>query len=205
MAIKRINDQLKGLLTPEVLKALETAFEKADVVIETTDGFIPKERFDAVNNDFKDYKVKYETTVADLDKFQKAAKGNEELTSILEKTKAEHAAEKQRFEQMLAQRERDFLMKDALREAGVKNPKAVIGLLEHEKIALKDGKLDGLDAQLEAIKKTDGYLFVEKTNPNPSNAGRETAPPFNAAGSSGKSVQLDDTLAKAFGIKATPK
>lgn len=206
MAIKRINDQLKALLPPDVLKQLEEAFAKADVVIETTEGFIPKERFDAVNNDLKDYKGKYDTTVAEMDKFKSAAKGNEDLTALLEKTKADYMADKQRYEKQLQDRDRDYLMRDALKDAGVKNAKAVNGLLEHEKIVLKDGKLDGLDSQLEALRKSDGYLFVEKQNPNPTVVGRETNPAFNMGGRTGsKTDGLDPAMAKAFGIKTQPE
>lgn len=206
MAIKRINDQLKALLPPETLKALEDAFAKADVVIETTDGYIPKERFDAVNNDLKDYKGKYDATVAEMDKFRSAAKGNEELTAILEKTKAEHSAEKQRYEKMLTDRERDYLLRDALKEARAKNPKAVNALLEHEKIVLKDGKLEGLDAQLEALRKSDSFLFDENPNPKPASAGRTTIPPFNGSGKTGSVTDgLDPKIAAAFGIKTEQK
>jgi hypothetical protein len=31
--------------------------------------------------------------------------------------------------------------------------------LDHSKIVIKDGKLDGLDPQIEALKKSDAYLF----------------------------------------------
>lgn len=50
----------------------------------------------------------------------------------------------------------------AILKAGGRNAKAVKALLDMEKITLKeDGTLDGLD--LDALKKSDGYLFSEET------------------------------------------
>ena len=50
----------------------------------------------------------------------------------------------------------------AILKAGGRNAKAVKALLDMEKVTLKeDGTLDGLD--LDALKKSDGYLFSEET------------------------------------------
>lgn len=50
----------------------------------------------------------------------------------------------------------------AILQAKGKNPKAIKALLDMDKITLKDdGTLDGFD--LEALKKSDGYLFDTET------------------------------------------
>lgn len=75
----------------------------------------------------------------------------------------------------------------ALTNAKVKNLKAVKALLNQENIKLKDdGTLDGVDAQIEGLKKSDAYLFESVENqsqrrgfvpaPNPnSNEGNKPA------------------------------
>ena len=68
MAIKRINPELKTLLGDELYSQIETKLKDKDVVLETTEGYIPKERFDKVNDDLKDYKTKYESTNAEFEK-----------------------------------------------------------------------------------------------------------------------------------------
>ena len=53
----------------------------------------------------------------------------------------------------------DMALELELTKANVKNSKAIKALLDLEKIKLKDGVFDGLDSQLEELKKTDDYLF----------------------------------------------
>lgn len=47
----------------------------------------------------------------------------------------------------------------ALAQAGAKNIKLVRGALEHDKIKLEGESITGLQEQIEAIKKSDAYLF----------------------------------------------
>lgn len=55
----------------------------------------------------------------------------------------------------------------ALSKAGSKNNKAVKALLDMEKVTFKDGKFEGLDEQLEAIKKDSDYLFNKEDDGKP--------------------------------------
>jgi FtsZ-binding cell division protein ZapB len=70
----------------------------------------------------------------------------------------------------LSQTKLDSALGTALTAAKVRNPKTLKGLLDMDKIKLNDdGKLEGLDDQLESIQKSDAYLFDKgsKTNYNP--------------------------------------
>lgn len=157
--IKQINPDLKALLGDELYAQLETKLKDKDVVIETTEGFIPKARFDQVSADLKDYKAKHESVNAEYEKLKPLAAGNEALTNQIKALQAENEKTKTEYETKITARERDYALSEALRVAKVKNAKAIIGLLDHDKIVLKDGKIDGIEPQLEAIKKTDPYLF----------------------------------------------
>ncbi len=53
----------------------------------------------------------------------------------------------------------DHALDGALTGAKAKNIKAVKALLDMEKVKLEDGKITGLDSQLEALKTENGYLF----------------------------------------------
>ena len=75
--IKQINPDLKALLGDELYAQLETKLKDKDVVIETTEGFIPKARFDQVSADLKDYKAKHESVNAEYEKLKPLAAGNE--------------------------------------------------------------------------------------------------------------------------------
>ncbi len=59
-----------------------------------------------------------------------------------------------------------------LSKAGVRNTKAIKGLLDMNEIKLdKEGNLTGLDSQIKSIKQSDSYLFNEgqKQDYQPSN------------------------------------
>ncbi len=63
----------------------------------------------------------------------------------------------------------DYEIQLALQQAGALNYKTVLPLLDREKITLKDGKIDGITDQLEAIQKDNAYLFqaAEPATPQP--------------------------------------
>ena len=75
----------------------------------------------------------------------------------------------ERCKKEMARLKLDNAVETALTAAGAKNSKALRALLDAEKIKLDEsGKLSGLSEQLEAIRKSDGYLFAEKGGEKPS-------------------------------------
>lgn len=208
MAIKRINQEIKTLLGDELYGQLEALLKDKDVVIETAEGFIPKDRFDQINADMKDFKSRYEASAAEIEKMKPLAKGNEELLAKIEASTKELQSTKQQYEQTIAERERNYRINDGLRAAGVRNPKAAYALLDHSKIVLKGEKLDGFEEQIEALRKSEDYLFLPKQNPSPQAAGREANPPANQGNGTGKTTAFepDDPIAVAMGlVKETKK
>ena len=67
------------------------------------------------------------------------------------KTKYSHDLESARLESAI---------KLAIAKSGTRSEKALMGMLDRDAIKIdKDGKITGLDEQIEAIKKEDGFLF----------------------------------------------
>ncbi len=105
-------------------------------------------------------------TVKERDKqladLQKAAEGNEELQKQIADLQQQNAEQQKAHKAELAQLKLDNAIDNALTAAGAKNLKAVRVLLDMEKLQLgEDGKLQGWPEQLEALQKSDGYLFAE--------------------------------------------
>lgn len=121
--------------------------------------FIPKSRFDEINNQLKDVK----SQVADRDKqiasLSENAKGNEDLKAKIEELTVANKKSTEEYESKLAKQERDYLINDVLKGSKAKNIKALTGMLDMEKVTIKDGKVEGLNEQIEELKKTDSYLF----------------------------------------------
>ena len=159
MSVKTIHSDLRSLLGDDLFKQIDTALKDKDVVIELQENHIPKSRFDEVNIQAKDHKARADKFEMDLTAALKAAKSQEELTAKIAELTSSNEKTKTEYETRIAERERDYLLQDSLKTAKAKNPKAVNALLDHSKIVIKDGKLDGLDPQIEALKKSDAYLF----------------------------------------------
>lgn len=95
----------------------------------------------------------------DLKKLQKDNSDNEELKKQLKELQKENAAQETKYQESLTKVQRDSALSALLTEAKVKNPKAVAALLDDEKIAFKDGELSGAKEQIDALQKSDAYLF----------------------------------------------
>lgn len=161
---------LKGFLSERTITALVEKLgedvvkqidEKAkDFKIDVAEEkLIPKSKFDEVNNEKNEYKKQLGERDSQLATLQEKAKGNEELTKQIESLKTQNTKQAEEFQSKMAEREREFLLNEELSKAKTKNTKAVKALLDNEKIVLKDGKFEGLNEQIEALKKSDSYLF----------------------------------------------
>ena len=91
-------------------------------------------------------------------------------------------------------------IESAVRDAKAKNIKAVMGLLEADKITFKDGKLEGLAEQLENLTKSEesSFLFGDTTTA-PSGASPEN-PPSND-NNPPTSLSFAEAISKALGNK----
>lgn len=147
-------------MNKEQLVALGLSEEQATAVVEGFGKMIPKSRLDekiAEVNDYKQQLADRDTQLADL---QSKANGNEELQAQIQALQQQNEQVKTEYQQQLQQKEFDFALTEALRDAKAKNPKAVKALLDTETVKFVDGKLIGLDEQLTALKTSDDYLFV---------------------------------------------
>ena len=75
-----------------------------------------------------------------------------------------------KYNQDLESARLDSAIQLAIAKSGTLSEKALMGLLDKDKIKFdKDGKLTGLDEQIEAIKKEDSFLFKAAESDKPSN------------------------------------
>lgn len=58
-----------------------------------------------------------------------------------------------------ADKEKNTAINQAISNARGKNAKAILALVDSNKITYKDGKLEGLEDQLKELQKSDAYLF----------------------------------------------
>jgi hypothetical protein len=172
-------EELKKLLGDDLYKQVEAKLGTEKKYFFAEGEFIPKSRFDEVNTQNKDLKQQ----VADRDKqitdLGPKAKGNEDMTKKIEELQAANKKAAEDYEAKILARDRDHALDGELRNVKVKNSKAVSALLDHTKITFKDGKIEGLNEQVEALKKSDAYLFDEANPGVPPKAGGKVNPPAN--------------------------
>lgn len=167
------------------------------IVSEVINGsFIPKGRFNEVNEENKTLKQSIAERDTQLEDLKKASGDNAQLQqqiADLQKQNTEqaagHAAE-------LAKIKRDNAIDMALTAANAKNNKAVRAMLDADKIKLDDaGKLSGLDEQLAEIIKSDAYLF--NIDPDPTKKFRGFIPGASQGVPNAKQAIYETRLAEA--------
>lgn len=124
------------LTTMKAEKIYTTSEENADIRLKKS-----KEKLESLEEDLKE-------KVEKLDSLKGLEEEKTKLSTELETIKKENV-----------DKEFNTVLDAALKEANSKNNKLVTALLDKEKLTLKDGKLEGISEQLEAIKKENDFLF----------------------------------------------
>lgn len=169
--------KLKELIGEEAFKKVEADLGKKDLIV--NDGeYIPKEKFDAKLDEIK-------TLKSEKDKSEKDLKtANDELKKLQDEKKAGTSTVEQKIadlekkitdqdgkiaakEKELGLAKKEGILKDALTEAGVKNPKNLKLLMKEfdlEKLELdeKDGKIKGFDDSVKKLQEDYKPLFGEE-------------------------------------------
>lgn len=132
-------------------------------LVNVADGsYIPKAKFDDEHTKVKNLNQQLTDVNAKLAAAQQQNGDTASLNDRITQLTADLAArDSQLSEQKLA-----YMAMDALRDRRARNPKAVLSMLDMSKVTEKDGKLDGLDDQLDALQKSDGYMFENAPGAN---------------------------------------
>lgn len=165
------NDSMKKEELIEKGLSDEHAQAVIDIYTEEMKGYIPKTRFDEVNNTKKEL----ESQITDRDKQLKDLKGkvgdNEQLKTEIEKLQNENKQTKADYESKMLQLEKTSAVKEMLKDA--KYPDLLLKEFDLEKIQKNsDGTFTGITEQLEAKKQAFPDMFIAKvTGTTPKNNG----------------------------------
>ena len=161
-------------------------------------GFVARADFNAAN----DAKKSLEGQISERDKqikgFEGLAGDNEALKTQLTQAQEANKTAKTQYDTDLKKIMLDGKVEGAIRDAHGKNPKAVRALLDESKISLDGENVLGLKDQLEALQKSDAYLFGESQQQNPpppaggKPAGEGASDPFVAAAMKGAGLKIEN-------------
>lgn len=112
--------------------------------------FIPKGRFDEINNQAKTYKASLEAKEQEVGSYSEKLKELEVLRKELEESGSKYQR---------------TLLRQELFKTNTKDADVLEKLVDMGKVKFENDKFSGLDEQLAEIKKNKPYLFAETTKP----------------------------------------
>lgn len=129
-----------------------------------------KGQLDTVTTERDNLKEQLTDRDTQLNDLSDKVKDSEDLTAEINRLKDENKSTAKELQDKLKQQAFEHRLENSLKDANVRNTKAVKALLDTEKIKLDGEKLLNLDDQLEALRESDAYLFEEdqqqQTKPN---------------------------------------
>ncbi|WP_270167570.1 phage scaffolding protein [Paenibacillus sp. SYP-B4298] len=124
-------------------------------------GFIPKARFDEVNNAKKAAEKDVADRDAQLEELKKSSGDAEALKQQIEKLQGENKSAKEKYEAQLKDLQITTAIEKALAAANAKHADLLIGKINKEKIELlQDGSVKGLEDQIKPLKESYAELFA---------------------------------------------
>ena len=124
------------------------------------------ENIDERYSKLKAQKTDLEAQLKDRDNqlkdLSKNNKDNEELLKQIEQLQLSNKQTQSDYESKISKMEFDFALDKSLSSVKAKDNKLLRALLDMDNIKYQEGKLEGLEKQIEAIKSTHGYLFEEE-------------------------------------------
>ena len=135
-----------------------TAIKISAASTEELKGFIPKVRFDEVNNDKKALETQITERDTQLTELTKKVKGNEDLEKTIADLQTANTTTKAEYETKL----KDITINTAIQEEfkDAKHPELIAKLIDKTKLSIADGTTLGIKEQAAIIRETYKDLFT---------------------------------------------
>ena len=156
--------------------------------------YVEKKLYDELENDNKTLKKTNKKHEEDLKNLKKDLKDNKELQEKIETLEKENSDNAATYEKEKAEIRYNYELNAAIEKSGAKNCKAILGMLDQEKIKLVDNTLVGLDEQIKSLKESDSYLFKDDKPAGTSTLEGQTIDSLGGKGSKDSSNPFVDSL-----------
>ncbi|KSV60297.1 phage scaffolding protein [Acetivibrio ethanolgignens] len=157
----------------------ELAEKAAEASAKELEGFIPKSRFEEVNEAKKQLEKDVKTRDGQLEELKKANGNNEELQKQIKELQETNKTEKAKYESDI----KDLRLSNAIKlslAGKVHDEEIVAGLFDKTKLVLgEDGKVLGLEEQIKELQETKKFLFKQVNGGyNPQGGSHTVTNPF---------------------------
>lgn len=121
--------------------------------------FIPKQRFEQVNEQAKEYKKQSEQKDTQISKLKEEFKDVDGLKEKVETLEATNKAQKETYEKQLSDISFNNALEKGLGAFNVKDKKLIMALIDKDKLKADGESMIGLKEQIEPLQKSHEYLF----------------------------------------------
>lgn len=157
-----MSDKLKEVLGEELYSQVTEKI--GDKKVDFLDNYIPKSRFDELNEKKKVNEEKVQSYEKQLNEVKKSMSDNEEFKTKYAQLESKFNDEIKNKDSELANVKKRFLVKEALVAAGGKHPNLLIKEIDFNKLNIENDKIVGINDIVDELKTNYTDLFVEKVN-----------------------------------------
>ncbi|APM40487.1 phage scaffolding protein [Clostridium kluyveri] len=173
----------------QIPEDLQKKYKDIDLV--DSSDYISKETYNQTKKERDDYKKGVSDRDKQIKDLEPLAKDNEDLKTKLTDLQSKNKEDLGKQEAEYKKQMFNIALESKLATIGAKNSKVLKGLLDLDKLTLDDnGNFIGLKEQVDAIKKSDDYLFEKEIK------GTGT---FNSGGSESNPTPSDENIATKLG------
>lgn len=165
---------LKDIIGKEAFEKLpketQEKYSKADLEDVSEEKYIPKDRFNQVNEKAKEYKKQVGERDKQISSLKEEFKDAEGLKEKVETLETANKEQKEKYEAEIKAKDDSYALEKALSSYKFTNEntkKYFMSQIDMEKVKVVDGEVIGLKEQVEAKKKENEFCFISKKAGSP--------------------------------------
>lgn len=147
-------------------KVLEKGLKPEDFDIVNDGSWIPKPRFNEVNNKLKATEDKITTYEGQIKDYDTLVSTNKELKGNYDSLKEQHTNDLASKDKEILNVSKRFMVESKLRESGAKHTSLLMKDIDLENISVENDNLLGFDKVIEGLKTNYSDLFITKQTDN---------------------------------------
>lgn len=158
-----LGEELYGQVTA-ALKGKGEGGKDIELAVANDGSYFPKAKYDDLNTEVKGLREQLAQRDKDIASLKKSVGDNEALKTQLKDMETKYQTDTETLNKTIHDMQFSNALDLALAANKARNAKAVKALLNLDEIKFEDGKITGLDAQLETLKNDQSFLFESDDN-----------------------------------------
>jgi rhamnose utilization protein RhaD (predicted bifunctional aldolase and dehydrogenase) len=156
-----MSEKMKQMLGEDLYK--QVAEKMGEIKFDILDGYIPKARFNEVNEKNKLFEEKISSYEKQMNSTKNLLKDNEELKAQYSKIQDEHKELMKQKDKEIGNILKKSMFKEILNKEGAKHPDLLMRDIDWDVLSIDNNNLIGANEKISEIKTNYADLFVTKT------------------------------------------